>query len=161
VPLIVALDRASTRTFIRRIAQIWFLLVVVGSLQPARPVMVVGLHAAGLHRYTHWLAFAGSAFLLLLLSRNRRQEFQGVVATCLLGLSLEYLQHFTYRNPMEWVDVRDDTAAILAAFALFRLSLACRDAFSRRRLHSQSGIMRGSNDENALKREVPTEVGGD
>ncbi len=124
MPLIIALDGAWTRTFIRRFAQVWFLLVVVGSLQPARPVMLVGLHGASLHRHIHWLAFAGATSLLLLLSRNRRQEIQGVVATFLLGLSLEYLQHFIYRNAMEWYDVRDDALAILAAFTLYRLAAA-------------------------------------
>src|SRR6266849_2488245 len=112
---------------IRRLTMAWLLLMVVGSLQPARLLEVAGflrsaglrvaigslqpaspLAAAGalqpagpgpvvdLHRQIHWLAFGGAAFLLLLLSRNRRQEIRSVIATCLLGLSLEYLQHLIY-----------------------------------------------------------------
>jgi hypothetical protein len=75
-----------------------------------------------LHRGVHGLAFAGAAFLLLSLSKSRHQEIQSVIAVCLIGLSLEYLQHLIYRNGMEWWDVRDDTLAILAAFGLYQLT---------------------------------------
>jgi hypothetical protein len=102
---------------IRRITQAWLLLLIVGSLQPARPGPVVGLH-----REIHWLAFAGATFLLLLLSRNRRQEIRSAIGAFLLGLSLECVQHLIYRHPMEWRDVRDDTLAILAAFALYQFT---------------------------------------
>ena len=102
---------------ILRLAQLWTLLLVIGSLQPARPGPVTGLH-----REIHWLAFGCVALLLLLLSNTLRQELRFVFATCLLGLFLEYFQHLIYRNPMEWRDVRDDTCAILAAFALFRVA---------------------------------------
>ena len=110
---------------IHRITQAWLLYMIVGSLQPARPALV-----ASLHPEIHMLAFAGAAFLLLYLSRNRRQEIRNVLATCLLGLSLEYLQHLVYRNPMEWRDVRDDTLAVLAAFALYRSAGICRTVFA-------------------------------
>ncbi|MBZ5723983.1 MAG: hypothetical protein LAP87_03215 [Acidobacteriia bacterium] len=102
---------------VRPIAQAWLLLVIAGSLQPVRPRPV-----AGLHHEIHWLAFAGAALLLLLLSRNRRQEIRSVIALCLLALSLEYLQHLVYRTAMEWRDVRADSLAILAALALYRLA---------------------------------------
>jgi hypothetical protein len=102
-----------------RIAQVWILLLIVGSLNPARPALVVGLH-----REIHWMAFGGAAFLLLLLSRNRRQEIRSVIAVFLLGLSLETLQHLIYRNTMEWRDVRDNALAILVTFALYRLTAA-------------------------------------
>ena len=104
---------------ILRIAQAWILLLIVGSLQPARPGPVVGLH-----REVHWLAFAGAAFLLFSLSRSRIQEICSVVAVFLLGLSLEFLQHLIYRGALEWWDVRDDTLAILVALALYRLTRA-------------------------------------
>jgi hypothetical protein len=100
-----------------RITQAWLLLLIVGSLQPARPGAVVSVH-----REIHWLGFACPTFFLLLLSRNRRQEIRILIGVFLLGLSLEYLQHLFYRNPMEWWDVRDDAFAILAAFALYRLA---------------------------------------
>jgi hypothetical protein len=109
---------------IRRIAQAWLLLLVIGSLQPARPGPV---HA--MHREIHFLAFGGAAFLLLLVTRNRREEIGVVAGACLLGLSLEYLQHLFYGNVMEWWDVRDDTIAVLAALVLYRLLAAGRGAF--------------------------------
>jgi hypothetical protein len=99
---------------ILRITQACLLLLIVGSLQPARPGPVLAWH-----REIHWLAFAGATFLLLLLSRNRRQEIRSAIGAFLLGLSLECLQHFIYRNPMEWWDVRDDSIGTLAAFALY------------------------------------------
>lgn len=102
---------------ILRLTQIWILFLIVGSLQPVRPrVMAV------MHREIHWLAFAAAALLLLHLSRNRRQELRGVIATLLLGLSLEFLQHIIYGNVMEWRDVRDDTLAIASALALYLLA---------------------------------------
>jgi hypothetical protein len=75
-----------------------------------------------IHRGVHGLAFAGVAFLLLALSKSRHQEIRSAIAVCLLGLSLEYLQHLIYRNGMEWWDVRDDTLAIFAVFALYQLT---------------------------------------
>jgi len=99
------------RRVLLRVTQVWLLVLIVGSLQPARPGVVVGLH-----REIHWLAFAGAAFLLFSLSLNRRQQIHCATALFLLGLSLEFLQHQIYRNPMEWRDVRDDALAILIAF---------------------------------------------
>jgi hypothetical protein len=109
---------------IRRIAQAWLLLLIVGSLQPSRPGAVLAHH-----RGLHFLSFGGVALLLLLLARTRYQEIRAVLGVCLLGLSLEYMQHLLYRNPMEWWDVRDDTLAVLAAFALYRLAVICRTVF--------------------------------
>jgi hypothetical protein len=100
----------------RLVALLWLLLIVVGSLQPARPGPVVAMH-----RGIHFLAFGSAALLLLLLSRTRYREIRAVAALCLLGLSLEFVQHLVYLKPMEWRDVRDDTLAALAAFLLYRL----------------------------------------
>jgi|HubBroStandDraft_6_1064221.scaffolds.fasta_scaffold287357_1 hypothetical protein len=111
-------NRVSRRSrIIFRITTAWLLLLIAGFLQPARPGPVLGLH-----REIHWLAFGGATFLLLLLSQNRRQEIRSAIGAFLLGLSLEFMQHFIYRNPMEWRDVRDDAVAILVAFALYHLT---------------------------------------
>jgi hypothetical protein len=83
----------------------------------------------GLHREIHFLAFAGVAFLLLFLSHSRARQIGALSAAFLLGLSLETLQHLIYRHAMEWRDVSDDTLAIVAAFALFRLARMCKAAF--------------------------------
>jgi hypothetical protein len=103
------------RVAFRIVVQVWLILLIVGSLQPARPSLVIAYH-----RELHWLAFAGAAFLVLLLSRNRRQEIRSAIAVFLLGLSLECLQHLLYRNPIEWWDARDDALSIIAAFALYQ-----------------------------------------
>jgi hypothetical protein len=104
---------------ILRLAQGWILFLVAASLQPARPGPLV-THVS-IHRGVHGLAFAGAAFLLLLLSRNLRQQVRNSIVVVLLGLSLEYLQHLMYRSVMEWWDVRDDLLAVLAVFGLYQL----------------------------------------
>jgi len=106
-----------SRGALRIAAWVWISLLVAGSLQPARPGIVKGLH-----REIHWVAFAGAAVLLFALSKTRLREMLGAGAIFLLGVSLEVLQHLIYRNPPEWRDMVDDGLAILAAFALYRLT---------------------------------------
>jgi hypothetical protein len=106
-----------SRGALRIVAWVWIALLVAGSLQPARPGVVKGLH-----REIHWLAFAGAALLLLALSKTRLREMLGASAIFLLGVSLEVLQHLIYRNHLEWRDIADDGLAILAALALYRLT---------------------------------------
>jgi len=110
---------------VTRLAAFWFLLLIVGSLQPARPHAI-----AGLHRGIHLLAFGVGAFLLFSLSRTWRQQALSALATCSLGLLLEYLQHMIYRNPMEWWDVRDDTFAVVLAFLVMHIALMFRSRTS-------------------------------
>jgi hypothetical protein len=104
---------------VRRLTLVWLLLVIFGSLQPSRPLLV---RSSNVHLGIHCVAFAGAAFLLLLLSTSRRQEICSVTAACLLGLSIEYLQHLIYHISIEWHDVRDDWLAILLIFAFYRLA---------------------------------------
>jgi hypothetical protein len=121
------------RHILLRLTQAWILTLIAGSLQPARPAPVRGLHSA-----THWLAFAGTTFLLLLLCRNRREEIRAVAATCLMGLLLECLQHVIYRNAMEWRDVRDDTLAVFMAFTLYHVAGVCKAALRAARSAPES-----------------------
>jgi hypothetical protein len=107
---------AVSRGVLRIVAKVWLALLIVGSLQPARPGIVTALH-----REIHGLAFVGAALLLFSLSRTRRQEILGAFTIFLLGFSLEFLQHLIYRNYLEWRDIADDGLAILLAFALYRL----------------------------------------
>ena len=124
MPFRIAIDVTSKRVqILLRLTRIWILLAIVGFLQPARPGPLVGLH-----REIHWLVFAGAAFLLLLLSRTRRQELCSVTVTFFLGLSLEYLQHLVYHHTMEWLDVRDDALAILVTLALYRSAVKYKAA---------------------------------
>lgn len=109
--------RAVSRGVLRAVAWVWIALLIAGSLQPARPSVVTSHH-----RLIHWVAFAGAALLLLLLSKTRLREILGALAIFFLGVSLEVVQHLIYRNQLEWRDIGDDGAAILAAFALYRLT---------------------------------------
>ena len=93
-----------SRAVLRVVAKIWLAILIVGSLQPARPGVV-----SGLHRGIHWLAFAGAALLLFSLSRTRRQEILGAFTIFLLGFSLELLQHLIYRTI--WSGVMSRTTA--------------------------------------------------
>jgi hypothetical protein len=111
------------RQLFRTAALAWFLLLIVGSLQPARPSLV-----RSAHREIHYLAFAGGALLLFCLSQSRRQESLAAAATLMLGVSIETLQHIIYHNPMEWWDIRDDGLAILAALVLYRFAGAWKPA---------------------------------
>jgi len=108
---------AVSRAVLRIIAKIWFALLIAGSLQPARPDIVVLAH-----REIHWVAGGGAAFLLFSLSQTRRQEILRACIIFFLASSLEVVQHLINRNRMEWRDVRDDGFAILAAFALYLLA---------------------------------------
>jgi hypothetical protein len=108
--------RALNPTIIRRVTQVWLAVLILGSLQPARPKPVVSMHLG-----IHLLGFGGAVFLLLLLADNLLREIRAVVGMCLLGLTVELLQHLMYGNVMEWWDVRDDALAILTAWALYRL----------------------------------------
>jgi hypothetical protein len=108
---------AVARAIVRAAAWAWIALLVAGSLQPARPGVVKALH-----REVHWVAFAGAALLLFALSKTWLREILGACTIFLLGVSLEVVQHLIYRNHLEWRDIADDGIAILAAFALYRLS---------------------------------------
>jgi hypothetical protein len=105
-----------SRAILRTITWVWIALLIAGSLQPARPGLVKVVH-----REIHWAGFAGAAVLLFSLSKTRRREILGAGAIFLLGVSLEVLQHLTYRNDLELRDIADDGLAILAAFAVYRL----------------------------------------
>jgi hypothetical protein len=108
------------------------------SLQPARPSGASELHS--LHRPFHFLAFALTTFVLWRFFAAIRSPFPpsrgfapsgltSFVATFALGWLIEALQHFIYRNPMEWWDVRDDGLAALGALlvgSVVRYALATR-----------------------------------
>jgi len=105
------------RPLLRAAALVWFLLLIAGSLQPARPSLV-----RTAHREIHYLAFAGGALLLFCLSQSRRQETLAAVATLMLGVCIETLQHIIYGNAMEWRDISDDGLAVLVALVLYRVA---------------------------------------
>lgn len=108
---------ANFSNILRIVARIWLALLIVGSLQPARPGILKGNH-----RPVHYVAFAGATLLLLASAYTRRQKVLSAIGVFFLGISLEFLQHLIYRNPMEWRDIGDDGLAILAALALYYLT---------------------------------------
>jgi hypothetical protein len=57
--------------------------------------------------------------MLVLLARTRRQEILGASAMVGLGVLIEVLQHLVYRHPMEWLDITDDSLAVLATLAIY------------------------------------------
>jgi hypothetical protein len=116
-PIRQGLPKACPPRLLRIVAWLWVGLLIAGSLQPARASLVTGHH-----RGIHWLAFGGGALLLFPLSNTRRKQILCAFAIFLLGISLEILQHFIYRNSLEWRDIADDGVAILLAFALYRLA---------------------------------------
>lgn len=85
----------------------WLLLLAIIALQPSRPAP---MHIA--HRELHFLAFAITALLI------PRKPLQSLTLTVAFGVTLEFLQHLIYHNPMEWWDVRDDAIGATAAIIL-------------------------------------------
>ena len=127
-------NRLKRESVIRYMAQAWILMLVVGSLQPARPGPVVAAHRA-----LHFLVFSVATLLLLLASRTRRQKLQSAGFTLLLGLTLEWLQHLIYHNEMEWHDVRDDALATLLVLLLYWLARIFRSAVANAGRAGKSG----------------------
>jgi len=116
---------AFSQARLRIVTLAWLTLLSGASLQPVRPDFL-----SAVHREIHWLAFAGAALLLFALSSSRRQEVLKALVIFLLGVSVEFLQHLIYRNPLEWCDIGDDGVAILLSFALYRLVARAMRRFS-------------------------------
>jgi hypothetical protein len=108
---------AVSPAILRTVAWAWIAILIAGSLQPARPSLV-----RDLHREIHWVAFLGAALLLFALAKTRLKEMLWAGTVFLLGGSLEVMQHLIYGNHLEWRDIADDGLAVLAAFALYRLT---------------------------------------
>lgn len=123
----IAAEALRRTPLLPQLTRIWILAIVVGSLQPARPEPFVALH-----RQIHWLAFAAAAFLLLFPARSLRHAIQRAAAILLLGLALEWVQHFLYHGAIEWLDVRDDVVAILVGSTVFWRASRTRPAKTAR-----------------------------
>ena len=70
-------------------------------------------HVTSGHRLYHFVAFGSTALLLLLVAATRGEQFAAVAGTILLGVSLEYVQHWVFHGALEWWDIRDDTIGVL------------------------------------------------
>ena len=119
-----------TRDWLRRIASIWIVCLVVISLQPYRP-LGNGQSPSTIHRIEHLIAFATTGLLLLALSRSRKSEWAAALSILCLAAGIETGQHLIYRGAFEWWDVRDDAIGFVIAAILNRwtrvASLLLRD----------------------------------
>jgi len=81
------------------------LLVFYGAIGPKRIVAA--------HRMGHVVAFAIAATVALLVSDSRPRKFQSLMSLLAIAILTETMQHWIYRNPLEWWDIRDDFFGVL------------------------------------------------
>lgn len=130
----------------RTAALIWSLALLIGSLQPSRPAHI---HFGTIHHMAHILGFGLLAVLLAAASSNRdRVSYWPPAAVFVFGLTIELLQHWLYRIPLEWCDVRDDAIGIVAFTVLYQLWRhrlnGSTDALEGTRLNTRSDNHRSS-----------------
>ena len=110
-------QESSKRSIYRTAALLWAAALFIGSLQPYRPAHI---HRGAIHHLLHVFAFGILTFLLIA-AHNKldRISLWPAAAVFLFGFTIELLQHWSYRNPLEWNDVRDDAIGICAVTALY------------------------------------------
>jgi len=84
------------------------LLVFYGAIGPKR--------IAAAHRMGHVVTFAIAATIALLVSDSRTRKCQTVLSLLAIAILTETMQHWVYRNPLEWWDIRDDMLGVLIGF---------------------------------------------
>jgi VanZ family protein len=113
----------------RLAAVIWAAVLLVISLQPARPG---NIHSGPAHNVAHFLSFGALAFLAArAFGLADRISVRPALVSFFWGLMIEYLQHVLNRMPVEWYDVRDDTAGIIVFMILGHTLTRC--------IHSATG----------------------
>ncbi len=106
------------RTY-RRAVLLWAAALLIGSLQPIRPVHI---HFGLVHHLVHFLGFGVLAFLATAGFGNPfRFSWWPAAASFLFGLTIEILQHWQYRIPLEWRDVRDNAIGIVTFAAIYHI----------------------------------------
>jgi hypothetical protein len=103
-----------------RLAPIFPLLLVFGSVLPFAAKNALAIDAPVQHRVYHAISYGMSAWVLFLISRNRPQRVAALLGMIGFGAALEGLQHMLFHCAYEWWDVRDDAFGICAAFVLDR-----------------------------------------
>jgi hypothetical protein len=112
-----AVDRP--RAILRAAAFIWGAALFIGSLQPSRPAHI---HYGPIHHFAHFLGFGVLTFLLTIAYGNRdRISLWPAVVVFAFGFTIELLQHWVYRMPIEWRDVSDDGMSAVAVAALYQI----------------------------------------
>jgi len=109
--------RGMRRSSLIRIALAWLACVTLGSLFPWRPWVAAG----SIRIVAHLAVFSSTTMLLLLIARSPRQRLAAPVAVVALGIAIECAQHWIYRGPLEWWDMRVDAYAAIGAYLLASL----------------------------------------
>jgi hypothetical protein len=108
------------RTLLARVAPIWVLALVIGSVLPDAAKIAIGTHYW--HRLYHLLSFGSTAYLLTLIARTTRERLYALLFVIALGAAIEFSQHAIFGNSIEWWDIRDDTLGVLLAAVLSQWS---------------------------------------
>jgi len=111
-------DRETPRrTGYRAVAIAWGIALLIGSLQPIRPL---GIHFGFVHHTAHLLCFGALAFFAAAGFGNPgRISLWPATGSFTLCFAIEFLQHLENHMPIEWHDLGDDAIGILAFSLLF------------------------------------------
>jgi VanZ family protein len=114
-----------------KVACFWILALVIGSFLPQQAKVALGTSTASgqavvarvawTHGIVHYAAFGSTTLLLIVIARKPWQRHTAFLATIVLGVGIELLQHFLYGSDIELTDVRDDAFAACAAYLIWRL----------------------------------------
>jgi hypothetical protein len=129
------LSNLLKRSFFVKLAPLWILALVVGSLLPQDAKIALGTEPregqrvtsqiAWTHRLVHYGAFGSTALLLMVIARNARQRQAALLATIALGVGIEALQHVIYGSDFEAIDARDDVFAACVVYLICYLVRRC------------------------------------
>jgi hypothetical protein len=137
-PMASRIQQLAPRSLLRRIAPVWVVCLIVGSLLPSPAKDAIGTsrlanqpharmsrnaHVSGKpgewkHRSFHILGFGATTLLFLCLARNPGEELLSAAGVFGLGVFLEYAQMWLYANELEVDDIRDDGYGIIAMYLL-------------------------------------------
>ncbi len=120
------------RALLRKIAPFWIVAVIVGSFMPytfkremgTTLVLTAASGSAGeqvtlWHREVHFLLFASTTAILVLIGRSSLVRAAALLAALSLAFSIEFTQSLVDHYGIEWWDVRDDfTGAALMFLVL-------------------------------------------
>ena len=110
-----------TRSLLRRIAPFWIVAVIAGSFMPypfkkeMGTTLVLSATNGSLgdqvtlwHRVVHFLLFASTSAILVLIGRSWLVRVAALIAALSLAFSIEFTQSLIDHYGIEWWDVRDD-----------------------------------------------------
>lgn len=118
---------------LRRLAPIWVVCLILGSLLPGEAKIAIGSSRLSeqhlppsaaergewKHRTFHVVGFGATAFLFLSIAGTATEELLSMIGLLGLGVAIEYAQVFVYANRLETEDVRDDAYGIAAMYGVW------------------------------------------